>query len=77
MVGLGTIAHVTTLLACDDQYHFDPSVVVKHLVASGSLSEQRAQQLNRMGIDPRSPTPFPEYLSRSVDYARSRGFRFD
>jgi hypothetical protein len=71
--GIGTLAHVATLLELVAQ----PDVTSSYNVLGDFATPSRQIQYGKMGIVPYRATPLPEYLRKSIEYANGRkGFNF-
>ncbi|MCF7798353.1 hypothetical protein K9M74_00450 [Candidatus Woesearchaeota archaeon] len=70
--GLGTLAHVKTLLKAVQE---DSSVLETTIESSKQVSLERIGHLAAMGLTTQ-PTPFRNYLEKSINYANSKGFLF-
>lgn len=68
--GIGTIAHVESLLAAVN-YGADETYFVNHM----NMTNLRAAQLSRMGII--CGEKMYDYMQKSISYANSRGFDFN
>lgn len=73
--GIGTLTHILTLetLANKAKLDFGVSLSQFHVGHLDDVSRKRIRQLNKMGIEWRRMTPFPEYLEKSREYARQIG----
>lgn len=70
--GIGTLAHASSLLALSAECTGIGEYDVDHgIFISGDFT----RLLHKMGINPRDNIHFSEYARRSVQYARSRGFK--
>jgi hypothetical protein len=70
--GIGTLAHVETLLQTLQLY----PVTSRYSVRDDISSEDRRLQFGKLGIEPLVATALPIYLQKSIDYARRKGFSF-
>lgn len=70
--GIGTLAHVETLLAVLAE---DENVRYGLIQSTTPVKPGRAAQLNAMDLSVH-PTPFREYLNKSLDYAVRKGFDY-
>ena len=71
--GIGTLAHVLTMIQLVPEANIDREFEVKHDYRV--LSKGRAQQLASMGIHPRGEDIQP-YLEKCINYAQRKGFTF-
>lgn len=70
--GLGTLAHVESLLAVLAEHE---SVRYGTIQSSDSPKKPRLAQLKAMNLTIEE-TPFREYLNKSLDYALRKGFDY-
>jgi hypothetical protein len=71
-MGIGTLAHVKTLLGIIERESLSPGTQVKHFAPS----PDRVAHLAAMGLEPRGYT-IGDYLAKSIAYANRMGFSFE